>query len=90
MKFFVGMYFTDGITYKNSLLEKLSSVIYNLSVNHSVINLSMDLQTDKACQKKIYTLHSIRKSIGKFNILLTGKPHVIPLVFLFFHRYICQ
>jgi hypothetical protein len=43
MKLFVSMYFTDGITYENSLLEKLSSVIYSLSVNHSVINLSMDL-----------------------------------------------
>jgi hypothetical protein len=90
MKFFVSMYFTDGITYENSLLEKLSLIIYSLLINHSVINLPMDLQTDKACQKKIYPLHSVGKSIGEFNILLTRKPYVILLVFLFFHRYIYQ
>jgi hypothetical protein len=34
-------------------IKKLLSEIYSLSVNPSIINMLMDLQTDKACKKKI-------------------------------------
>jgi hypothetical protein len=48
------MYFTVGITDKNNQSEKSSSVIYDLFVSPSVINLPMnlDLQIDKVHQKK--------------------------------------
>jgi hypothetical protein len=48
------MYFSDSITDKNNQSEKSISVIYDLFVSPSVINLSMDLdlQIDKVCQKK--------------------------------------
>jgi hypothetical protein len=55
MKIFVGMYIINGFTNRNSPSEKLSLVVYGLSV----INISKDLQTDKACQKTIYPLHFI-------------------------------
>jgi len=63
-----------GLINKNNPSEKLSSVIYGLSV----IILQMDLLTDKAHKKKLYPLHSVdiseanRKtichSIDEFNI----------------------
>jgi len=54
--------------------KKLLSVIYGLSVSPSVINIPMDLQTDKARQKKItYFIISLlyRYTIGKYNISQT-------------------
>jgi hypothetical protein len=44
------MYFTDELTDKTSLWKKLLSIISSLSVSLSIINLLMDLQTDKAFQ----------------------------------------
>jgi len=49
----VGMYFTDRIKDKNSPSEKPSLVIYGLLVSLSVINLSMDWQTDKVRKKNL-------------------------------------
>jgi hypothetical protein len=50
------MYVTDELMEGNILLEKLSSVIYKLSVSPSVINISMDLQTEKIHQKNLHAL----------------------------------
>ena len=50
--------------------KKLLSVIYGLSVSPSVINIPMDLQTDKARQKKLPVL-LYRYTIGKYNISQT-------------------
>jgi len=50
------MYVTDELMEGNILLEKLSSVIYKLSVSPSVINISMDLQTKKIHQKNLHAL----------------------------------
>ena len=52
---------------KNSALEKLSSVIFGKSVSLSVINLWMNLLTDKA-RKKNYSFLSIDFSLRKFAI----------------------
>ena len=41
------MYVNERVT-DNGLSKKLLSVIYRLSVSLSVINISMNLQTDKA------------------------------------------
>jgi hypothetical protein len=46
------MYFTDRTMDKNNLSKKSSSVIYGLFVSPSVINLPMDLQTNKARQQE--------------------------------------
>jgi len=48
----VGMYFTNGITNRNSPLKKPSLITYGMSVSSSVTNLLMDLQMDKACKTK--------------------------------------
>jgi hypothetical protein len=59
----INMCIIDGFTDRNSPLEKLLLVIYGLSVSVFVINISMDLQTDRAHQKN-YPLHHIGISIG--------------------------
>lgn len=46
------MTFTDRLTDINTLLENLSSMVYDLSMSLSVMKLSMDLQMAKACQTK--------------------------------------
>jgi hypothetical protein len=45
----VSKYFTDGLTNENNPLEKLLSIIFGMSV----INIPMNLQTDKVWQKEI-------------------------------------
>jgi len=53
---------------KNSPSKKLFSVIFEPSVSLSVIHLLMNLQMDKAHQKKKYSLYYVNISIGKYNI----------------------
>jgi hypothetical protein len=45
---FIDKYFSDRFIDKNSLLEKLSSIISGLSVSLSLINILMDQKTNKA------------------------------------------
>jgi hypothetical protein len=61
------MYVTDELKDKNSLSKKLSSVIYELSVNPSIINISIDLQTVKVYIKKI--IHFIPSIYSLVNII---------------------
>jgi hypothetical protein len=70
---------------KNSLLKKLLPVIYGVSV----INILIDLQTDKTRQKNLPVLFC-GISIGKFNISPTKKPYVMSSMFLFINQYIHQ
>ena len=60
--------------------KKILLVIYSLLV----INILMDLQIYKTCQKKLLVLFRWYL-ISKFNISLTGKPYVISSIFLFFY-----
>jgi hypothetical protein len=46
----IDTYVTKRLKDRNDLLKKLLSVIYRLSLSLSVINISMNLQTDKAYQ----------------------------------------
>jgi len=62
----------------NSSLEKFLSVIYGLLINLSIINILIDLQTDKTCQKNICT--DINSSLEKFLLViyrLSVNPSVI-------------
>jgi hypothetical protein len=61
------MYVTDRLTGKNSSSKKLLLVIYGLSVSPLIINIPMNLQTDKVHQKN-YPLYFINISIDKYNI----------------------
>ena len=78
----------NGFIDKNSLLKRLSLIIYSLLVNPLTINTPINLRNDKACQKFFYLFHFASISIGKFNISLAEKTYVISLLFLFVCRSI--
>jgi hypothetical protein len=69
--YFINNEFTDWITDGNASSIKLSSVIFCLSVNPSVIKkylLLMDLLARKACQFFFYLLHFVGIFLGKLVI----------------------
>jgi hypothetical protein len=69
--YFINNEFTDWITDGNASSIKLSSVIFCLSVNPSVIKkylLLMDLLARKACQIFFYLLHFVGIFLGKLVI----------------------
>jgi len=63
------IYYRQNYRY-NISSEKFLSVIYKLSINLSVIIVSIDLQTDKTCQKNIST--DINSSLEKFSFVIYG------------------
>jgi hypothetical protein len=84
------MYVTDRLTDKNSLSKKLSSIIYELSMNPSVINIPIDLSIDKSSQKNPTCFISLVAPSINLTYHWQEKLYVIPLIFLFARRYINQ
>jgi len=83
---FISMKLINRFIDRNNLSKKLLSVICDISVSPSVILLQMDVMTDKARKKKIYSLHSIGISIAKYNISLIEKLYIISSVIFFVRR----
>ena len=81
---FVDRYFTNELTYKNNSSKKLISVVFIMLVSPSKINLPMNLQTDKAHQKKLALFHQY---FPREVFHITDQiPYAILLVFLFVCR----